>query len=58
MEIVDREFQRAGVNITVPTKDALLTAIEYLSDVERDVHGRDISEVNKLRRWKMIDEAR
>jgi hypothetical protein len=33
-------------------------AIEYLSDVERDVHGRDISEVNKLRRWKMIDEAR
>jgi len=58
MEIVDREFQRAGVNITVPTKDALLTAIEFLSDVERDVHGRDVSEVNKLRRWKMIDEAR
>jgi small GTP-binding protein len=57
MEIVDREFQRAKVNITVPTKDALLTAIEYLSDVERDVHGRDVSEVNKLRRWKMIDEA-
>jgi len=58
MDIVDREFQRAKVNIHAPTKDALLTAIEYLSDVESDIHGRDVSEVNKLRRWKMIDEAR
>jgi small GTP-binding protein len=58
MEIVDREFQRAKVDIGGPSKDALLTAIEFLSDIERDVHGRDVSEVNKLRRWKMIDEAR
>ena len=58
MEIVDREFGRAMVNIHGPTKESLLTAIEYLSDIERDVHGRDVSEVNKLRRWKMIDEAR
>lgn len=58
MELVDREFARAKVVISKPTKDSLLTAIEYLSDVERDVHGRDVSEVNKLRRWKMIDEAR
>ena len=58
MEIVDREFGKAKVNIFAPTKDSLLTAIEFLSDVERDVHGRDVSEVNKLRRWKMIDEAR
>lgn len=57
MEIVDREFGKAKVNIRAPTKDSLLTAIEFLSDVERDVHGRDVSEVNKLRRWKMIDEA-
>jgi small GTP-binding protein len=58
MDIVDREFRKAKVNIHGPSKEALLTAIEYLSDVERDVHGRDVSEVNKLRRWKMIDEAR
>ncbi len=58
MELIDREFSRAKVNISRPTKDSLLMAIEYLSDVERDVHGRDVSEVNKLRRWKMIDEAR
>lgn len=58
MELVEREFSRAKVNIGKPTKDSLLMAIEYLSDVERDVHGRDVSEVNKLRRWKMIDEAR
>jgi small GTP-binding protein len=57
MEIVDREFGKAKVNIHAPTKESLLTAIEYLSDIERDVHGRDVSEVNKLRRWKMIDEA-
>jgi len=58
MEIVDREFGRAKVDIQAPTKESLLTAIEFLSDIERDVHGRDVSEVNKLRRWKMIDEAR
>ena len=58
MELVDREFARAKVVIAKPTKDSLLMAIEYLSDLERDIHGRDVSEVNKLRRWKMIDEAR
>ena len=58
MEIIEREFNKANVNVNSPNKDSLLMAIEYLSDVERDVHGRDISEVNKLRRWKMIDEAR
>ena len=58
MEIVEREFNKAKVNVNSPTKEPLLMAIEYLSDIERDVHGRDVSEVNKLRRWKMIDEAR
>jgi len=58
MEIVEREFSRAKVDVNSPNKDGLLMAIEYLSDIERDVHGRDVSEVNKLRRWKMIDEAR
>ena len=57
MEIIEREFAKAGVNIHKPTKETLLMVIEYLSDVERDIHGRDVSEVNKLRRWKMIDEA-
>ena len=58
MEIVEREFNKAKVNVNAPSKDSLLMAIEYLSDIERDIHGRDVSEVNKLRRWKMIDEAR
>lgn len=58
MDIVEREFIKANVNVNAPTKDSLLTAIEFLSDIERDVHGRDVSEVNKLRRWKMVDEAR
>ncbi len=57
MEIVDREFTRAHVDLNAPSKDSLLMALEYLSDVERDILGRDVSEVNKLRRWKMIDEA-
>lgn len=58
MELVEREFTKAKVNIHKPSKESLLMAIEYLSDVERDIHGRDVSEVNKLRRWKMIDEAK
>jgi small GTP-binding protein len=57
MEIIEREFTKAKVDIHKPSKESLLMAIEYLSDVERDIHGRDVSEVNKLRRWKMIDEA-
>jgi small GTP-binding protein len=57
MDFIEREFTKAKVNIHKPSKESLLTAIEYLSDVERDIHGRDVSEVNKLRRWKMIDEA-
>lgn len=57
MEVIEREFTKAKVDVNVPSKDNLLMAIEYLSDVERDIHGRDVSEVNKLRRWKMIDEA-
>ena len=58
MEMIESEFTKAKVNVNSPTKESLLMAIEYLSDIERDVHGRDVSEVNKLRRWKMIDEAR
>ncbi len=58
MEIVEKEFARAEVDVNAPSKEALLMAVEYLSDVERDIHGRDVSEVNKLRRWKMIDETR
>jgi small GTP-binding protein len=57
MEIIEREFAKANVNIQRPVKESLLMAIEYMSDVERDFHGRDVSEVNKLRRWKMIDDA-
>jgi len=57
MEIVEKEFMKASIDIHKPTKDSILMAIEYLSDVERDIHGRDVSEVNKLRRWKMIDEV-
>jgi small GTP-binding protein len=57
MDIIEREFTKAKVDIHKPSKESLLMAIEYLSDVERDIHGRDVSEVNKLRRWKMIDEA-
>jgi small GTP-binding protein len=58
MEHIEREFTKARVDVNAPTKESLLMAIEYLSDLERDIHGRDVSEVNKLRRWKMIDEAR
>jgi Fe2+ transport system protein B len=58
MEIIERELAKARVSIQMPTKESLLNAIEYLSDIERDFHGRDVSEVNKLRRWRMIDEAK
>jgi small GTP-binding protein len=44
MAIIRAQFSKAGLKIGSPTKDALLRAIEFLAEVEKDVRPKD--EVN------------
>lgn len=56
MEVIEQKFSNAGVNINAPERDNILEALEMLADVEKDRLGREISEINKLRRWKKLEE--
>ncbi|HDP96621.1 MAG TPA: GTP-binding protein [Euryarchaeota archaeon] len=57
MEIIEQKFSNAGVDINAPVKDDILEALELLADVEKDRLGREISEINKLRRWRKLEET-
>jgi len=57
MEALDKLAAQAGLNINNPTKESSLEVIELMADLEKDWLGREISEVNKLRRWKVLEEA-
>lgn len=57
METIERLFSEAKVNVTNPQKEQVLEALELLADIEKDRLGREISDVNKLRRWKLLEEA-
>jgi small GTP-binding protein len=56
-EALDKMTAQAGLNINNPTKERALEVIELMSDLEKDWLGREIAEVNKLRRWKVLEEA-
>lgn len=55
METLDKLAAQAGLNINNPTKESSLEAIELMADSEKDRLGREISEVNKLRRWRILE---
>lgn len=57
MELIAKLFNDAGVDINNPDEEAVLTILESLADIEKDRLGREISEINKLRRWKILEEA-
>ncbi len=57
MELVDELFSKVGINISDPKKEPVLEVLELMADIEKDYHGREISEVNKLRRWKILEET-
>ena len=54
-ETLDKLAAQAGLNINNPTKESSLEIIELMSDFEKDRLGREIAEVNKLRRWKVLE---
>jgi small GTP-binding protein len=57
MEALDKLAAQAGLNINNPTKESSLEVIELMADSEKDRLGREIAEVNKLRRWKVLEGA-
>jgi small GTP-binding protein len=57
METLDKLSAQAGLKINRLTKESCLELIELMADVEKDRLGKEIAEVNKLRRWKVLEEA-
>jgi len=56
MEITEKLFHKAHLDITDPKKDHILETIELMADIEKDRLGREVAEINKLRRWKVLEE--
>lgn len=57
MEAVEKLSAKAELNINSPTRECSLEAIELMAEYEKDRLGKEIAEVNKLRRWKILEEA-
>lgn len=55
MPIVKRQFERAGVDVKAPTKEALQIVIEHLADVERDFMTHAEVEANRARRLAWLE---
>jgi len=55
MDIVQKEFARAKVDLNAPSKEAVMTALEYLAETEADALGKEVADVNKLRRWRLVE---
>ncbi|MEM2839601.1 MAG: Rab family GTPase [Thermoplasmata archaeon] len=56
MESLEKMFSKAKLDINAPSKDSLFELIELMSEIEKDRLGREVAEVNKLRRWKVLEE--
>lgn len=57
MDVIEKLFLEVGIDINSPTKEQALEAIELMAESEKDHLGRDIAEVNKLRRWRILEES-
>lgn len=57
LDTLDKLATQAGLNINKPTNESSLEVIELMAELEKDWLGREIAEVNKLRRWKILEGA-
>lgn len=55
MDIVQKEFARAKIDLNAPSREAVMTALEYLAETEADLLGKEVADVNKLRRWRLVE---
>ena len=56
MELIEKVFAKAKLDVNSPTRGSMFEVIELISEIEKDRLGRDVAEVNKLRRWKVLEE--
>ncbi|MCD6461327.1 MAG: GTP-binding protein [Thermoplasmata archaeon] len=54
MPVIRAQFQKAGLDVKHPTKEALLTAIEYLAEVEKGFKSREEVIENRNRRRRVV----
>ena len=57
MEAAEKIALSTGLDISAPTKDCTLETIEMMADSEKDRLGNQIAEVNKMRRWRILEET-
>jgi len=57
MAIVRTQFGRAGLDISHPTKELLIRAVEYLAETERDFRSEQDVNVNLSKRRMMIQSC-
>jgi Ras-related protein Rab-8A len=57
MEAAEKIAAATGLDISAPTKDSSLETIEMMADSEKDRLGNQIAEVNKMRRWRILEES-
>lgn len=55
MELIEKVLSKAKLDINSPTKESMFEVIELISEIEKDRLGREVAEVNKLRRWKVLE---
>ena len=57
MAVIRTQFGRASLNVGEPTKGALLLAVEYLAEAERDFRSEREVKVNLSKRRAMIESC-
>ncbi len=57
MAVIRTQFGRADLNVGEPTKDALLLAVEYLAEAERDFRSETEVKINLSKRKGMIESC-
>jgi hypothetical protein len=57
MAVIRTQFDRADLNVGEPTKSALLLAVEYLAEAERDFRSERDVKVNLSKRKAMIESC-
>jgi len=57
MEAAEKIAVETELDVSTPNKDCALEMIEMMADSEKDRLGNQIAEVNKMRRWRILEEA-
>jgi hypothetical protein len=57
MPIIRRQFEKANLDLNNPKKEALISVVERLADVEAGFKKIEIAEANLKKRFKWIKET-